>query len=354
MTEPVLRFDSFLGQRTRTGTWEQLSVGTYEAIAARLDEPDLAAAAELIGVTVEEAVELRQVYAEWPAQILGWLAGQGTDPGAVEAACEHLSELLVAEHGRHYDLAAGWDRYTALTAAAVAACQSRDLAAARERVREAHETWRQVHDYCVDHVYGLLDVVVRLRGEDALPHVWNHLMNDWYDDHARRLDLRSQPWTESARQLMTAIVHGFHGHLSGAGRLGGMTFTEEPDRWGFRFDPCGSGGRVIRDDTTEGRPRPAAPFSLAVTTRPHDWAWGQAGVQAYCVHCCLLNMVMPIDRLGYPTRVIEPPTWPAARGGGRCQWWVYKDPALLPDEAYEIVGRRRPGKPGTDGPGEMP
>jgi hypothetical protein len=89
---------------------------------------------------------------------------------------------LLAEHGRHYDLAAGWDRYTALAAAAAVACHAQDVAAARERVREAHETWRQVHDYCVDHVCGRFDVVVRLRGEDALPQVWNHLMNDWYDD----------------------------------------------------------------------------------------------------------------------------------------------------------------------------
>ena len=61
----------------------------------------------------------------------------------------------------------------------------------------------------------------------------------------------------------------------------------------------------------------------------------------YCVHCCLLNMVMPIDRLGYPTRVIDPPTWPAARSGAPCTWWVYKDPARVPDEVYQRVGRRR-------------
>ncbi len=148
----------------------------------KLDEGDAAAAAELISAPAGEAAELRQVYAEWPGQILSWLARQGTAPEAIRAARQRLSELLLAEHGRHYDLAAGWDRYTALTAAAAVACHAQDVAAARERVREAHKTWRQVHDYCVDHVYGLLDVAVRLRGENALAQVWNHLMNDWYDD----------------------------------------------------------------------------------------------------------------------------------------------------------------------------
>ena len=258
--------------------------------------------------------------------------------------------MLTAEHGRAYDLTAEWDQFVALTGEAAAAARAQDAAAARALTGHAHEVWRLVHDYCVDEIYGLLDAVVRLCGEDALPGIWDHLMRDWYDDHATRLDVRSQPWSESARQLMTAIVHGFHGHLSGTDRLGGMTFIEEDDRWGFRFDPCGSGGRVIRDDTTGGRPRPAEPLSLAVTTRPHDWSFGQSGVQAYCVHCCLLNMVMPIDRLGYPTRVIDPPTWPAARSGAPCTWWVYKDPARIPDEVYERVGRRR----NTDQEGTAP
>lgn len=342
MSEPVLRFDESLGQRTRNGSWPELAVGTYQVIRDKLDQEDGAAAADLISVTVEEAAELRQIYGDWPGEILGWLAARGTGPEAIETERQRVAALLLAEHGRPYDLAAEWDRFVALTSAAAAACGSPDLTAARAGVQQAHEVWRQVHDYCVDEVYALLDAVVRLCGEDALPGVWNHLMRDWYDDHATRLDVRNQPWAESARQLMTAIVHGFHGHLSGADRRGGMTFTEDEDRWGFRFDPCGSGGRVIRDDTTGGRPRPAEPISLAVTTRPHDWSWGQAGVQAYCVHCCLLNVVMPIDRIGYPTRVIEPPTWPAARAGGRCTWWVYKDPARIPDEVYERVGRRRP------------
>jgi hypothetical protein len=348
MTEPVLHFDESLGQPTRSGSWPQLAVGTYQAIQDTLDAGDGAAAAELIGVTVEEAAEFRQIYGDWPGEIAGWLAGQGIAAGAIEAERERVAALLLTEHGRAYDLPAEWDRYVALTGDAAAAARAQDVPAARALTGQAHEVWRRVHDYCVDEVYGLLDAVVRRCGEDALPGVWNHLMRDWYTDHATRLDVRNQPWSESARQLMTAIVHGFHGHLSGTDRRGGMTFLEEDDRWGFRFDPCGSGGRVIRDDTTGGRPRPAEPLSLAVTTRPHDWSFGQAGVQAYCVHCCLLNMVMPIDRLGYPTRVIDPPTWPAARSGAPCTWWVYKDPARVPDEVYERVGRRRnTGQEGT-------
>ena len=40
---------------------------------------------------------------------------------------------------------------------------------------------------------------------------------------------------------------------------------------------------------------------------------------------------------GYPIRVVDPPIWPQAREGGaagRCTWTIYKDPSLVPDEAY--------------------
>jgi len=36
--------------------------------------------------------------------------------------------------------------------------------------------------------------------------------------------------------------------------------------------------------------------------------------------------------------VIDPPTEP----GQSCTWTVYRDPSLVPAEAYERVGRRKP------------
>jgi hypothetical protein len=56
---------------------------------------------------------------------------------------------------------------------------------------------------------------------------------------------------------------------------------------------------------------------------------------------------MPIDRLGYPTRVIDAPTWNPDQPTSSCTWWVYHDPADVPDHVYRRVGRdpsRRPAK----------
>jgi hypothetical protein len=62
------------------------------------------------------------------------------------------------------------------------------------------------------------------------------------------------------------------------------------------------------------------------------------------VHCCVLQQLEPIDRLGYPARVIDPPLRP----GDDCTWTVYDDPALVPETAYRRVGRRKPGRLSDD------
>jgi hypothetical protein len=55
---------------------------------------------------------------------------------------------------------------------------------------------------------------------------------------------------------------------------------------------------------------------------------------------------MPMDRFGYPVRVIDPPTYPdtdrdpAVRQ--KCQWQMFKDPTKVPEEYYTRVGRTKP------------
>ena len=60
------------------------------------------------------------------------------------------------------------------------------------------------------------------------------------------------------------------------------------------------------------------------------------------MHCCQLQERAPIARLGYPVRVVEPPVWGTAEPRGYCTWSVYKDPRLVPPEAYRRVGAAEP------------
>ena len=346
---PVVAFEASLGRNARQGTWKELAQGTFRSAARAFESGCHADAADLLEVSLLEADELRDVYGRWPQETLDWILAQGVPRDALTESVDRLASLLGDRAMAGID--SEWSGYASAVASASAQCRSGD-SGALAAIDNARRTWMGIHDRAVDRVSGLIDIAVRLVGEDQLGALWDHLMRDWYTTHEERYSLGNQPWSVSARQLMIAIADGFHAHLTGPDRGGDLQVIEEPDRVGFRFAPCGSGGRSLSAGITGNRPRAAAPYEFAVTSAPHDWSWNMTGICSYCVHCCKLNELMPIDRLGYPTRVIDPPTWPTADENPSCTWWVYRDPSLVPDAVYRRGGRSPDLRPRATDAGE--
>ena len=159
-----------------------------------------------------------------------------------------------------------------------------------------------------------------------------------------KFDIDKHPWDEALETLMYVAIEAMRGHLVGPEREGDMEVIEHDDRYVVRFDPCGSGQRTVRGDWVEGTPpRMEAPYNWKTSEGSHDWNHYTPGVCFYCAHCIILMEQMPMDRFGYPVRVIDPPTYPdTERDAGkrqRCQWTMYKDPTTAPEEVYDA---RRP------------
>jgi hypothetical protein len=100
------------------------------------------------------------------------------------------------------------------------------------------------------------------------------------------------------------------------------------------------------------------PYEWKVSEEPHSWNHFTPGVCLYCSHCIVLMEEMPIDRFGYPVRVIDPPLYAAdaadPQRGAKCQWTMYKDPAAVPESVYERVGRVKPDAFGSRATGAPP
>ena len=340
---PAVAFDADVGHVTPTGSVVDQGESSYRRASRALDEERFEDAAQLGRYTVEEAREGHELYAAWREQTRRYLLREGVAEDVVAAEEARLAELLRLADGTPFDAMARWAEYNSLIDAFIFACGAADGAGAAAQLEAARISWRDTHDRACDWVYGLLDAVVRHLGEARIGPLWDELMAPMYETYDR-YDSALFPWAGSIRRLVLVAAESLRGHLSGPGRMGDIEITEEADRWVMRFDPCGSGGRTYRDDAAEGySPRMAPPYDFAVTEEAHDWAWNKKGVCVYCAHCCQLNQRMPIGRFGYPTRVVEAPTWPAAQDGGKCVWSVYKDPSLVPEEAYQAVGMKRPG-----------
>jgi hypothetical protein len=146
------------------------------------------------------------------------------------------------------------------------------------------------------------------------------------------------------------------GHLSGPERTGDFELIEEEDRFILRFDPCGSGGRIIRGDSIEGTPaRMEPPYNWKTSEDPRPWNHFTKGICLYCEHCIILMEEMPIDRFGYPVRVVDPPVYPDNNPDPglrqKCQWQMFKDPTSIPAEYYQRVGRTKPERFGSSATG---
>lgn len=309
-----LAFWEAVGRPVRTGTWTEQAEPTPDRIATAISEGRPADAAALARHLVVEAQELHDLYTAWCGAIPRILAREG-----------HPVEL-----GTAVDQGAGWQRFRA--AANELAERSEAGEAGEADVEALVALWREEHDRSCDLVAAWLGLAVEKLGEERLGELWSELQADGIDFYDR-YDSARNPWPRSRALLLQIAIEGMHGHLTGPRRRGEVEVTEHEDRVELRFEPCGSGGRLRAEGT------------FGVTEQRWDWAWNEVGVCHYCVHCCVLQQLTPIQRLGFPARVIDPPLQP----GGSCTWTVYHDPSLVPEEAYRRVGQRKPRAGDADG-----
>lgn len=344
-TSPLVLHEA-IGYKIRRGGYLEQAASTYTLAHDAINEGRFEDAIELARYTIREAVEAHELYRDWIIEIKAFLEGRGVSKDVIDQEEQRIRGLLKFDDGVAFDPEAGWASYNAAIEACAAACAAGRAKEAHLFLDTARQIWRDTHDRHCDWVYGLIDAVARHAGEGCIGALWDVLMAPMYAYYVR-YDVDNNPWSRSFDLLMHYALEGLRGHLSGPGRLGTIEVFEEEDRWGMRFDPCGSGGRTYRDDPDTGLPpRMLAPYEFGVTTEEHDWAWNKKGICLYCAHCCALNERMPMRSFGYPTRVVDPPTWPDARNGGKCTWYVYKDPKRVPPEIYERVGMVKPAEIG--------
>ena len=342
---PVAHND-LLGRATRTGSWAEQAVSTHrlveEAVAVGRD----ADAAELAGYSLVEMAEPVLLFPTFFESSRRFLIREGVPEPELAAASIRFEQRAIAAGAAPIDLVESWRSYEGAVARFVTACANGHAADAIAGYLHGLHQWRLAHDWACNRVYLYAELCAQYLGEDRVGDFWDELMRDIYPSRDRFGTDRAA-WSESVEILSIDTAETFRGHLSGPGRLGDIEISDEPDRIVFSFSPCGTGGRTFlehRDDESVGGGDVTMgdPERFGVTTSPHDWSWSKTGVCLYCVHCCQLQERIPIRRLGYPLRVIDPPVWPEALAEGRCTWTIYKDLSQIPAEAYERVGETKP------------
>lgn len=334
------------------GSWEDQKVSTYRKIQSAVTSGRWDEAADLGAYFVDEANVCFTLYRQWISDLSGFLRENGVPRAEIDAANATIVAKLSLPDGRPWEPRRRWDEFLALVRAFTAACYRENEAEALALLDELKETWRQTHDRDVDHTYGLMSEIVARLGESSIREMWNKVLLPLFVWRYEKFDIDMHPWDEGLEVLMLVACEAMRGHLVGPERTGDFELIETEDRFILRFDPCGSGQRTVRGDWIEGTPpRMEPPYGWSVSQEEHPWNHYTKGVCHYCTHCITLMEEFPIDRFGYPVRVIDPPVYPDTNRDEtqrqRCQWQMFKDPTAVPEEYYLRTGRTKPDRFGS-------
>lgn len=339
-----------VGRRLRGGDWPDQGVATSRLIVAAARDGRGGDAAELARHFVVEADVCHRLYGQWLPDLREFLRDNGVSDEDLSAAEDRIVGLLRLPDASPWDRDRVWDE---LLARVDDLCADLDGGATDVvgAVDGIVETWRRCHDRDVDHISGLMDLVVTRLGELAIGPMYDAVLRPWFDARYSQFDVDRHDWAEALTLNMLVAFEAMRGHLCGPGRRGDVGFQDLPDRYVLTFDPCGSGGRVTSGDEIEGTPpRPDPPYGWPVTREPAPWNHGRPGVCVYCTHCIVLTEIMPTDAYGYPVRAVDPPRYGEQTADGRpatCSWTMFKDPGDVPDEYYRRIGRSRPAVVGS-------
>lgn len=127
----------------------------------------------------------------------------------------------------------------------------------------------------------------------------------------------------------------YHAEMERADYSGpdGKSFSvwEEEGRYVMELNPCGSCGRMRRDELSGTGP------ALGKTSRAHPWSWQKASVPYYCTHNCIWWEIMSIEDIGYPAKIYDWSEDPEKA----CRVFFYKDPLKIPEEYFTRVGLKK-------------
>jgi hypothetical protein len=338
----------------RFGDPKDQAKSTWAKILEAIDGGVAEDAAALAAYAVDETKIHCDVMAQWRADLRAFLIEKGVSARDLQESEKAVIDLLALPDGSPFDLPRLWNEYLDLILKLQGQVFRGDWDAARETVKCARESWRRISDRDVDWCCGVMNEVVVRLGEEAVPEMYDRIIGPLFQWRYDKFDVSKADWeSESLPTLLYVALEAMRAYLSTAWRDGSpLELIEHEDRWVLRFDPCGSGGRFVRGDWIEGTPsRIDPPYDFAVIEGAYDWTDGKNGICVYCNHCQVLLEHMPMDKFGYPVRVIEPPIYPDnARDETRqrCQWTMYKDPTTVPEEVYERCGRTKPSQFGSE------
>jgi hypothetical protein len=200
------------------------------------------------------------------------------------------------------------------------AIEEGDKEKAKALANRMYEEFNHLHDGYMFWVTGLLTHIYKNYGIDAVEKA---------EREAHTIEGKTvfkPPKETDLRSRVEYAAKSFRGHLQP------LTIEEDDEKITITMKPCGSGERIIQKGGYEA--------GLARVKDPHPITWGMKDFPMYCVHCPVMEMlaIENTGDFGMVHAVFEPIPF------GSCHFAFYKDPKNIPQEFYDRLGKKKPGK----------
>ena len=188
------------------------------------------------------------------------------------------------------------------------------------KVEEKKEQHLALHDLYLEIIEAIQSMTANIFGEDVLY------------EALRDTAEKKKFWFENVIKLPVEDLVRHSAELLKM-HTGHCVIEEDEEKFTFVMDPCGSGGRLWRNETKGGLGK-----TVYTTKKPHPQNLMQKGLPGYCAHCPVWNSLLPVEWFGHPLWVFDLPTEPA----DACRVHIFKDPGNVPEGYYKRLGREKP------------
>jgi hypothetical protein len=198
------------------------------------------------------------------------------------------------------------------------AIEEGDKAKAKDLARRMYEEFNYLHDGYGVWVTGLQSYIYRNYGIDEVEKA---------EKEAHTIEAKTVFKPLENPDFRTTIEHMakvMRGHLQP------LSIVEDDEKVLITMKPCGSGERIILSGGYEA--------GLARVKEPHRITYGMKDFPIYCVHCPVMEMLTyeSAGDLGGVRLISDPMEI------GFCHFAFYKDPANIPEEFYDRIGKKKP------------
>lgn len=237
---------------------------------------------------------------------------------AKEYVLIHKGLRKVLEYATEYIESAFRDEQARIAERITEAVRSGHADQARALLRERDRQHQVIHDQFIDIKAGFYTYIGKVFGDRRLEEILRHT-----GDRQRQGFERWEGMP--VEDFVRASVHMLKSHM------GNVRVTEDAERFTIVQDPCGSGGRLMRQGAYDGTD------GLHRIGRAQAMTFGKSEFPSYCAHCAIWNTVQCIEWFGHPQWCIDHPATP----GDPCHIHIYKDPRRIPERYYAQVDKRR-------------